>query len=50
VETGAPTSEVDEADRILAKIHESGQDSLSSKEKKFLEKYSRAVRERKEQL
>ena len=50
VETGAPTSEADEADRILAKIHESGQDSLSSKEKKFLEKYSRAVRQRKEQL
>jgi membrane associated rhomboid family serine protease len=50
VETGAPSSEADEADRILAKIHESGQDSLSSKERKFLEKYSRAVRERKEQL
>jgi len=49
-ETGATTNEADEADRILAKIHETGQDSLSAKEKKFLERYSRAVRERKEQL
>lgn len=49
-ETGALTSEADEADRILAKIHESGQDSLSSREKKFLERYSRAVRQRKENL
>lgn len=38
-----------EADRILAKIHEKGQDSLSSKEKKFLEKYSRAVRAKKQE-
>ena len=39
-----------EADRILAKIHEKGQDSLSSKEKKFLEKYSRAVRAKKQDI
>lgn len=39
-----------EADRILAKIHESGQDSLTSKEKKFLEKYSRSVRAKKQEL
>ena len=39
--------DAEEADRILAKIHEKGQDSLSSKEKKFLEKYSRAVRAKK---
>jgi membrane associated rhomboid family serine protease len=36
-----------EADRILAKIHESGKDSLSSKEKRFLERYSQAVRNKK---
>jgi membrane associated rhomboid family serine protease len=39
-------AESEEADRILAKIHASGQDSLTSREKKFLEKYSRKVRER----
>jgi len=33
-----------EADRLLAKIHQNGQDSLTSKEKAFLEKYSRNVR------
>jgi membrane associated rhomboid family serine protease len=37
-------NDADEADRILAKIHESGQESLTSREKKFLEKYSRSVR------
>ncbi len=39
-----------EADRILAKIHEQGQDSLTSKERKFLEKYSQSVRKRKETI
>jgi membrane associated rhomboid family serine protease len=39
---------IDEADRILAKIHESGQESLTSKEKKFLESYSRSVRAKKD--
>ena len=39
-------SDADEADRILAKIHDSGQDSLTSREKKFLERYSREVREK----
>jgi membrane associated rhomboid family serine protease len=34
-----------EADRILDKIHKNGQDSLTKKEKLFLEKYSRNVRE-----
>ncbi len=42
-----PSNFADEADRILAKIHESGQDSLTSKEKKTLERYSRSVRESK---
>jgi membrane associated rhomboid family serine protease len=35
-----------EADRLLDKIHRLGQDSLSSKEKRFLEKYSKQVRDR----
>ncbi len=35
-----------EADRILDKIHQFGQDSLSTKEKRFLEKYSQQVRDR----
>ena len=43
-------NEANEADRILAKIHESGQDSLTSKEKKFLENYSRSVRAKKQEL
>jgi len=38
-----------EADRILEKIHTSGKDSLSSREKKFLEKYSQSVRDKKRQ-
>jgi membrane associated rhomboid family serine protease len=36
-----------EADRILAKIHESGKDSLTKKEKAFLERYSQAVKRKK---
>ena len=43
----AIANDAEEADRILAKIHENGQDSLSSKERKFLEKYSRSVRAKK---
>ena len=39
-----------EADRILQKIHEQGKDSLTSKERKFMEKYSRSVRERKQEI
>jgi len=38
-----------EADRILEKIHASGKDSLTSREKKFLEKYSQSVRSKKRQ-
>lgn len=36
-----------EADRILAKIHDSGKDSLTSKEKRFMERYSQAMRNKK---
>jgi membrane associated rhomboid family serine protease len=39
-------SPADEADRLLEKIHASGQSSLTPKEKKFLERYSRDVRAR----
>lgn len=35
-----------EADRILAKIHASGQDSLTAAERKFMEAYSQSVRKR----
>ncbi len=35
-----------EADRILAKIHQSGQDSLTKAERKFMEAYSQRVRQR----
>jgi hypothetical protein len=43
----AERRDADEADRILAKIHESGKDSLTSKEKRFLERYSQTVRNKK---
>ncbi len=44
------SSELDsvEADRILAKIHDQGKDSLTSRERKFLERYSQAVRTKKQ--
>lgn len=46
-ETQAPLSKDEvEADRILAKIHQTGQDSLTVDERKFMEAYSRRVRER----
>lgn len=38
----------DEADRILQKIHEEGQDSLTAREQKVLEKYSRRVNQRRQ--
>lgn len=37
-----------EADRILDKIHREGQDRLTSRERKLLEEYSRAVREQRQ--
>ncbi len=49
-EESKTASFADEADRILIKINESGLDSLTSKEKKILERYSRSVRENKEKL
>jgi len=46
-EPEAPVSKDEtEADRILAKIHQLGQDSLTAAERKFMESYSRRVRER----
>ncbi len=38
--------EADEADRILAKIHEHGESSLTSAERRTLERYSRRQREK----
>ncbi len=40
--------EAAEADRILAKIHDSGESSLTSSERKTLERYSRRQREKRE--
>jgi membrane associated rhomboid family serine protease len=37
-----------EADRILEKIHREGQDSLTTKERKTLEEYSRSVRKQRQ--
>jgi hypothetical protein len=35
-----------EADRILAKVHEQGEQSLTGRERRTLEKYSRLMRQR----
>ena len=46
-ELEAPQSKDEvEADRILAKIHQNGQESLTAAERKFMESYSRRMRER----
>jgi hypothetical protein len=41
-------TEAEDADRILAKIHESGESSLTSSERKTLERYSRRQRQKRE--
>lgn len=41
--------EAEEADRILAKIHAEGESSLTSSERKTLERYSRRQREKRDQ-
>lgn len=40
--------EAEEADRILAKIHQHGEASLTSSERKTLERYSRRQREKRD--
>lgn len=45
-EETVPSRDEAEADRLLEKIHRDGQDSLTAKEQKFLENYSRQVREK----
>jgi hypothetical protein len=35
-----------EADRILEKVHRTGEQSLSGRERRILEKYSRRMREK----
>jgi membrane associated rhomboid family serine protease len=42
------TKEAEEADRILQKIYEQGQDSLTAKERRFMEKYSLKKRKERE--
>jgi hypothetical protein len=44
----ATAKEDAEADRILDKIHRQGQSSLTSSERRFMEKYSRRVRQRRQ--
>lgn len=44
---GTDAKDAAEADRILDKIHTSGQESLSRKERKFLENYSQRMRRQK---
>ncbi len=44
-----PPRDEAEADRILEKIHQTGQDSLTAAERKFMESYSRRVREKRSQ-
>ncbi len=43
--SSTPSREEQEADRLLDKIHRDGKDSLTAKERSFLENYSRKVRE-----
>jgi len=47
-----PSSSKDEmeSDRILEKIHREGKDSLTARERSFLERYSREIREKRKQL
>jgi hypothetical protein len=40
--------EADDADRLLAKIHEQGESSLTASERKLLERYSRRQREKRD--
>ncbi len=46
----SPSKDESESDRILEKIHREGKDSLTSRERKFLECYSREIREKRKQL
>lgn len=46
----SPSKDESESDRILEKIHQEGKDSLTSRERKFLERYSREIREKRKQL
>lgn len=45
---GQPSKDELESDRILDKIYREGEDSLTSKERKFMERYSRQVRKRRQ--
>lgn len=45
----SPSKDAAESDRILEKIHREGKDSLTSRERNFLERYSREIREKRRQ-
>ncbi len=49
-QAASPSKDESESDRILEKIHREGKDSLTSRERKFLERYSREIREKRKQL
>ena len=46
----APSKDDIESDRILEKIHNEGKDKLTLREQRFLERYSREVREKRKRL
>lgn len=45
-ETQKPSRDDEESDRILDKIYREGEESLTAKERKFMERYSKRVRQR----
>ena len=49
-QAASPSKDESESDRILEKIHREGKDSLTSREREFLERYSREIREKRKQL
>lgn len=46
----SPSKDDIESDRLLEKIHREGADSLSPRERRFLERYSREIRQKRKQL
>lgn len=50
LDRSSPSKDELESDRILEKIHREGKDSLTARERSFLERYSREIREKRKQL
>ncbi len=49
ISDNAASKDAAESDRILEKIHREGKDSLTSRERSFMERYSREIREKRQQ-